>query len=157
MSAQPAVPENRRPTMPGSGGRRRRLVPARCRAAADGGRHRADQRVPRYRPLPGDAGPARVSDTSAATLAPWLFPLGIVVGAVLGTVAWVVDPGSVPAHPGGDGRARRRATHTPCRGEWLAWSDGCACGSTPRTYMSMDDPDEAAAAVNALVVLGVDA
>lgn len=33
-----------------------------------------------------------VADPAAATLAPWLFPLGIVAGAALGLLAWVLNP-----------------------------------------------------------------
>jgi hypothetical protein len=79
-----------------------------------------------YGALLGQSG---VADATAATLSPWLFPSGIVVGAALGALAWVLNP----VHP----RPVSQATAMPADarripvadGERLVWFGWTAAGA----------------------------
>jgi hypothetical protein len=69
-----------------------------------------------------------VSDASAATLSPWLFPLGIVVGAVLGAVAWMLNPVLSQPIPVATAMPADAPRIPRAEGERLAWFGWTAAG-----------------------------
>jgi hypothetical protein len=70
-----------------------------------------------------------VTDPSAATLSPWLFLLGALIGAALGAVAWRLNP-VLPRPDSGDAAMPADAPRIPLGdGERLVWFGWTAAGA----------------------------